>query len=93
MLRQITNWNELRDVLKAHGQDVYICEDCEHIWFGGENGKPARCPSRACRVWADGHKRSAPGRPFETCPQCGATDPKHPRKDCFGKPHAFHTGQ
>lgn len=95
MLKPITNWSDLRAALEALGLDVYLCDACGHVWITSATDPPLRCPRRDCRVWANGQKRSAPGRPFETCPQCSAPDPKHPRKECRAPetPHAFHAGQ
>jgi hypothetical protein len=94
MLHPITNWNALRDALAAAGLEIYLCEDCGNIWFSSDEAAPTRCSRDGCRAWANSPRRSQAGRPFETCPDCLAVDPKHPRKPCLGgKPHAFHSGQ
>ena len=90
MLRPITNWAELREILDTRSSAIYFCEECGHLWLGSATEPPQRCPHRGCRIWANGVKRSAPGRPFETCPKCGTTNPKRPRQKCWHNPHAFH---
>lgn len=90
MLKPITNWSDLRRALEARGEEIYQCAECDHVWIASATEPPARCPRRDCRVWANGQKREQPGRPFQTCPQCGTTNPKRPRKACAARPHAFH---
>jgi rubrerythrin len=91
MIKQITNWTDLTAALEAAGEKLYTCMECGHVWVMRNDQPPQRCPRRDCRVWANGQKRDAPGRPPSTCPKCGAPDPKHPRKPCLGgTPHEFH---
>ena len=74
MLRPIDTWRELREALEARGQAVYICEECGHLWITSSTEPSVRCPR--CRVWANGHRRVKPGRPYNICPKCEATDPQ-----------------
>jgi hypothetical protein len=63
MLKAITNWSMLSDVLQPLGLKIYTCEDCGHVWLASSKEMPARCHQRDCRAWANSPKRDSVGRP------------------------------
>jgi len=65
MLRELTNWSDLREALQARGEALYLCEDCGNVWISSASESPARCHNRDCRAWANGPKRNAVGRPTD----------------------------
>lgn len=43
MLKPITNWKQLAHSMRARGEAIYQCEDCDHVWIGSLAPKPERC--------------------------------------------------
>ena len=68
MLRPIRRWGTLRRALDCRGLEIYICEECQHVWIAGDDPKPRRCPNVDCRALADSPKRDRPGRPLQPQP-------------------------
>lgn len=63
MLKPITNWSALRRALRARRQEIYLCEDCGHVWLSASSESPARCPRPDCHALANSPKRETLGRP------------------------------
>jgi rubrerythrin len=61
VLRPIINWSDLLKALKRLKADIFVCEECGHVWIGGIEQSPVRCPKRDCRALANSPKYSERG--------------------------------